>query len=240
VRALNLPSAQLDFALNYSINKNKLVSLREDIDPILIGSQRHVPGYPLGGYWGLRITSFADTDGDGIVDEINFSDEDEFIGPSMPERLTSLQTNLTIGQVARLGVLVDSRGGYMQFNSSEDFRCGITATCKSVNVIETPLAEQARGFASYRNGVETGWIEDASFIRLREVTLTLMIPQRFAQRANMRDASLTFAGHNLGISTDYSGVDPEVSFSGQTNFTQADFLTQAPVRRYSVRLNVTF
>ena len=241
LRAVNLPSAQLDFVVNHSINKNKLVSLREDIDPILItGVQRHVPGYPLGGYWGPRITSFADTDGDGIVDQIEYSDEDVFFGPSMPERLTSLQTNLTVGQVARLGVLVDSRGGYQQFNSSEDFRCGITATCESVNVIETPLAEQAKGLASLRDGVETGWIEDASFIRLREVTLTLMVPERFARRARAHDMSLTFAGHNLGISTDYSGVDPEVNHVGQTNFSQSDFLTQAPVRRYSVRLNVTF
>jgi hypothetical protein len=240
VRALELPAAQLDFTLNHSVNKNKLISLRPDIDPILLGSQRHVPGYPLGGYWDLRITSFADTDGDGIVDQIEYSADDEFLGPSMPEQLTALQTNLTLGRVARVGVLVDRRAGYKQFNSSEDFRCGITATCKSVNVIETPLEEQARGLASLRDGVFSGWVEDATFVRLREVTLTFMVPQRFAQRAGARDMTLIFAGHNLGIMTDYSGVDPEVNVSGQANFTQVDFLSQAPIRRYSVRLNLTF
>jgi TonB-linked SusC/RagA family outer membrane protein len=240
LQALSLPRVQLDFTLVHSINKNKLVSLREDIDPILLGAQRHVPGYPLGAYWDRRITGFADTDGDGIVDQIDYSEEDEFLGSSIPEQLTSLQANLTLFRNARLGVLVDRRGGYMQFNSSEDFRCGITATCASVNLIDTPLAEQARGLASLRDGVFSGWVEDATFVRLREVTLTLMVPERFARRANARAMTLILAGHNLGIITDYSGVDPEVSFSGQTNFTQADFLTQAPLRRFSVRLNVSF
>ena len=52
--------------------------------------------------------------------------------------------------------------------------------------------------------------------------------------------SFTLAGENLLLLTNYSGLDPEVNFAGQSNFSQADFLSQPQVRRFTARVNLTF
>jgi len=242
-RPLELPNAQLDLTVNYSTNDSRLVSLRPGIEQILLtgnGSQRHVPGKAPGAYFGRRITSFADTTGDGIVDDIAYSDTAEFLGYAQPRHLFSFTPTLSLFQVARLTALVDYRGGYKQYNSSEDFRCGIIARCRGLNDPTTPLAEQARAFAAFNDGVYSGYIEDASFVRLREVSLTLSAPQALATRVNAAGLSLTLSGYNLGLWTDYTGIDPEVNASAQSNFVQSDFLSQAPIRRFSARLNVNF
>jgi len=52
--------------------------------------------------------------------------------------------------------------------------------------------------------------------------------------------SLTVTGRNLATWTNYRGADPEISQSGQFNFSVADFLSQPPVRSFLARVNVTF
>jgi hypothetical protein len=241
-RAVDVRNLQLDLTLNYSRNEAKIVSLAADVPEILLtanGSQRHRAGYAPGAYWGRRITGFT-SDADGIVDEITYSDSAEFLGSSVPRTQFSVQPALTLFNFARVQALVDYRGGFKQFNASEEFRCGILARCRGLNDINTPVAEQANAFATYNDGVYAGYIEDADFVRLREVSLTLTAPQRLAQRVGANGLSLTLAGYNLGISTDYTGVDPEVNSSAQANFVQSDFLSQAPIRRFSARFNLTF
>jgi TonB-linked SusC/RagA family outer membrane protein len=243
VRPVDTRAVGLDLTFNYSYNTNEILTLR-DTTPILItanGSQRHAEGYPAGGYWGQRITGWT-TNAQGIVEDVELSDNPEFLGYSQPRTLFSFSPQLALfNNVVRLGALVDYRGGYRQYNSSEDFRCGITATCKGIIDPSTPQAEQARAVASYNYGVYSGFIEKADFVRFRELTFTVSLPERLAQRyLRARGLGLTLAGYNLGILTDYTGVDPEVNASAQANFIQSDFLSQAPIRRFSARVNVNF
>ena len=56
-----------------------------------------------------------------------------------------------------------------------------------------------------------------------------------------RAASLTVSGRNLGVWTDYTGMDPEINWNGSgDNFGISEFLTQPPVRYYTARINLTF
>jgi hypothetical protein len=52
--------------------------------------------------------------------------------------------------------------------------------------------------------------------------------------------SLTVAGRNLGVWTDYTGVDPEVNSVATGNYTTADFDAQPQVRQIVTRINVNF
>jgi len=95
---------------------------------------------------------------------------------------------------------------------------------------------------STRNfGLETGYFEDASFVKLREVSLTYSAPEQWAHKIGASTLSFTLTGRNLHTWTKYKGVDPEVINGldvGQ--FSTADFLTQPPVRYFIGRVNVTF
>ena len=85
-----------------------------------------------------------------------------------------------------------------------------------------------------------GFVEKADFLKLREVALTVGLPNAWAQRVGTQRLSLTLAGRNLKTWTDYLGFDPEVAWSGQANFTSGDFATLPPNRHYTIRLDASF
>lgn len=88
-----------------------------------------------------------------------------------------------------------------------------------------------------------GYIEDADFTKLREVSLTLLGIEKWLGHAGLSgldNVSLTISGRNLHTWTKYSGFDPEMNSGGQANMSTFDFLGQPPVRSWTVRLNVGF
>jgi len=75
---------------------------------------------------------------------------------------------------------------------------------------------------------------------LREVSVTYNLPQALSSKIGFARTSLTLSGQNLGVWTDYSGLDPEISSTGQTNFVTQEFLSQPPIRSWKIRLNLSF
>ena len=58
-------------------------------------------------------------------------------------------------------------------------------------------------------------IEDASFVRLRELSLSYKVDATLAARLGLKSMTVAVSGKNLWMSTDYSGIDPETnSISG--------------------------
>ncbi|MGH7446820.1 MAG: hypothetical protein ACRELT_04630, partial [Longimicrobiales bacterium] len=104
------------------------------------------------------------------------------------------------------------------------------------------LEQQAAAIATVFHNTPAGFMEDASFVKLREISLELMAPEAWASRFfNASAASITISGRNLATWTDYTGLDPEINFAGSgSNFTTAEFLTQPPARYFTARVDVTF
>ena len=241
-RLVQTERASWDVTLNGALNENELLSLGEGIPPIIVsGVQRHVVGYPLGGYWDFPITSFADADGDGIIaqSEVQVGEEVAFLGTPFPKQQLSIRNDVSLFGWLRVAALFDFRGGMRLHNNTEAWRNGQNIT-RALNDPSAPLAEQARAVASAFLGSDAGYIEDASFWKFRELSLTFGLPNRLLQRVGGREASLVLAGRNLGVWTDYTGIDPEVNQSGQANFVTSDFMNQAPVRYFTARLNLAF
>jgi hypothetical protein len=85
-----------------------------------------------------------------------------------------------------------------------------------------------------------GWVEDGSFVKLRELALAWTLPQSWGKRVSARAAKLIVAGHNLWTSTDYTGLDPEVTLNGQQSILQQDLFTLPVPRSVSVKLGFTW
>lgn len=245
-RVLDAPNARWDATVTYSTNKNTLEELGEGVEPIIFGiggdSQRHEEGFPLGAYFATPIQSFADTNGDGIIalSEIQLGDEAEFRGTPFPKHEASFSSTLTLFEMLRLSALVDHKGGHKLFNSTEEFRCGVLIQCRGYQDRTAPLDEQAAAVARVLTGTYDGYIEDATFTKLRELSLTLMAPTGMTRRFGMDNISLTLSGRNLATWTDYRGLDPELNSGGQSNFNTFDFLGQPPVRHYVARIDLSF
>lgn len=209
---LNMQNVQWNLRFSGSMLDNEIVQVGEDIPPIELliidGIQGHREGLPVGAYFGRRIESFEDVNGDGILGsvcpgegcEITLSDSSVFLGSSFPLEQLSLGTSITLFDFVRIRGLLDYKGDYKRLNLTGLLRC-ITGKCLAINSVDAPLVDQAAAVAAFSRfvvgadrGTITGFIEDASFWRLREVAVTFLLPGRWARTFGERGVSLTLSG----------------------------------------------
>ena len=215
------------------------------------GWQQHVEGYPLAGYWHRPIVDYQDLNGDGLITRVNcpgqvqvaegpaceitVGDQPVYLGRSTPKLEAFVGPKVTILRRIELSALIDYRSGFKQFNATELIRC-MRQLCRGAHA-GAPLAEQARSVARSM-GAGGGFVEDATFARLREATVSAKVPDAWTALMGGTSATLTLAGRNLATWTSYSGPDPEVNGIGPLRLGQWDVFTQPPTRHYTVRLSL--
>jgi TonB-dependent starch-binding outer membrane protein SusC len=241
--------------LTASWNTNELTDLGGE-ESIIFGlggdTQRHVEGYPLGGFWHPRITEWADTNGDGIIDFVDVTrgadglPEAVYHGPAFPTRNISVGFDVNMLGWIRASALFEHRGGNIIYNGTDFFLCGTSVG--NMRCLEgfDPAAgtpeRQAAILASLQGLTRAGMFEKADFTRFRELSVTFTAPDQVVRTLpGARGASLTVAGRNLALWTDYTGTDPELNFGGQnSDFWMADFFTQPPIRHWMARIDLNF
>ena len=240
---IHSPNLNVDLNVGAWGTKSRVKTLGANIAPIIFGlggaTQRMQVGWAPGSYF-QRPYTFNDANNDGIIatSEVTLGPTATFQGQPFPDHGGSVSSTITVFQRFHLYGLVDGRFGNKLFNSTEQFRCGLS-NCRGRNDRTAPLAEQAAAVANIR-GTQAGYMEDADFVKFRELSLTYDAPPNWATRIGASSLSFTIAGRNLATWTKYKGLDPELNEAGQNNFTTADFLTQPPVRYWIGRINVAF
>jgi len=109
----------------------------------------------------------------------------------------------------------------------------LAAVCRERNDPATPLAAQATAVATSVSA--SGYIEDADYLKVREVAVAFDVSPK---------ATITLAGRNVLTLTGYSGGDPEAGsygflVPGQPRTIQ-DVLTMPPLRSWTLRLQLTY
>ena len=227
--------------LTASTNRNRLVSFGDQRAPIVLTVyapvQRYQPGYPLAGYWAQRVKYNAD--GSLIKTSANrpiLEDTSIYRGPSTPTREVSLANTVTLFGRFRIYGLVDYKGGHYLFDVKDWRRDRSGVSWETVNPAASADEVLVRQFASqtYMH------ILKADFVKLRDLSVSYDLPKAFTDRIGAGQATLTLAGHNLKIWTDYRAGDPEVNFSGTDTFNRNDSWTVPQTRRLSVSLAINF
>lgn len=72
------------------------------------------------------------------------------------------------------------------------------------------FAANDRGINENARGNTDRWIEDGSFLRLRNVELGYSLPSKLISKAKIANARFYLSGQNLFTLTKYSGLDPDV------------------------------
>ena len=258
-RVFEVRDARFEITAIGSTNKNRLVTLGQlpngdPIPDIVFGPQRHVAGYPLGGYWDEGYT-FQDLNNDGVISRVNCPGQPVvaggpaceftrtsglvYLGNPLPTREFSISPRIGFSDWLEISALFDHKGGYKQFNNTARFRCNF-GNCQAAYDRNTPLGEQARHLGQGFFQTDAGFVEDATFTKLREVSITLTAPRSLASRFRAEGVRLTIAGRNLATWTDYTGFDPEVNSQPLNLFSNSDFFTIPPLRTFSTRLTVQF
>ncbi|KJD37236.1 hypothetical protein PW52_02040 [Tamlana sedimentorum] len=84
------------------------------------------------------------------------------------------------------------------------------------------------------------FLEDASFMRLKYVTLRYNLPKPFIKKINFTNASVYVTGTNLLTFTKYSGADPETGNSSNWQNLGYDTNQTPRSQQVTVGLNLTF
>ena len=95
----------------------------------------------------------------------------------------------------------------------------------------------------YNNGVMKPYIEDATFLKLRELSMSYELPRSVTSRlgSGVENARIQLAGRNLHSWQKYSGLDPEVANLGSAAVrNNLDVAPYPPSRSFFLSLAVGF
>ncbi|PCJ98443.1 MAG: SusC/RagA family TonB-linked outer membrane protein [Flavobacteriaceae bacterium] len=102
---------------------------------------------------------------------------------------------------------------------------------------------QARLFNDNGHSASSRYLQDADFIRLRNVTIGYSLPEQALERIGMSRVRIYLSGLNLLTITDFRGYDPESSFDDFNNpniSAGSTFYSAPPARVYTLGVNITF
>jgi TonB-linked SusC/RagA family outer membrane protein len=192
----------------------------------------------------------------------------KYLGSTQPDYILSTLQTIRYKQFG-LSILLDTRQGQMKYNQFSNFMSAFGTAKYTENRNETIVFEGVLadgtpntkpvylgmgrgpdgidyGNGFYRNvhrGVTENFIEDASWVRLRSLSLSYSLPSGILARTKViRGATLSLTGNNLWLSTDFSGFDPESSsFTAGSNASDAfSGFTYPGVRSFLATLNLQF
>jgi hypothetical protein len=232
----------LEFVLTGSTLRNELVTLGEGVSPIPTGNrntQLNTPGFPLFGLWGRPYT-YNDANGDGILvaSELTYG-ANSFIGPTLPTREMAFTPTLELfGRKLRISGQLDSRWGMKKLNNTKRHQCQGGASCQGLYA-GAPLEEQAMAVAAAAS-VFTGFYENGSFTRFRELSLSYQMPNGWAKALKAERWNLVLTGRNLGVWTPFTGVDPETTVGNGDQRGNEEFFSTPPMRYFTFRMNFNF
>lgn len=218
--------------LNFSMNRNKVISLVGDQD-IRIRESIVREGYPISFYLFEREPLVDPATGTVIIVDQDESggvpnDNDRKItGSALPQHIGGF-TNEFRFKGFDLNIFFQWSYGNKIFNNTrkwmEEMRRDLQSTI-GYNTTQVAFDNRWRQsgdqteypgvFYDLRNQnhflAHNGWLEDGSYLRLKTLTLGYNFPASFTERLKISNARIYFSSNNLLTFTSYSGYDPEVS-----------------------------
>ena len=247
---------------NISKNKNIVRKLATD-EPQFAGystftNNTHIitPGKPLGTFWGLKFLGVDPGTGDAIYKDMNNdgqltasdgtyigdAEADFFGGFSNMINYKGFDANIFF-QYSMGNQMINFADAVTLMNSGEDIssnqsRAALKRWKNEGDITSVPRYEFGN---TYNNRFSSRFVEDASYIRLKNVTVGYTFDQSITSKLKIRSLRIYASGTNVWTWTNYSGADPEVnSLDGSTTAQGLDFFTFPQVRTILFGLNLGF
>ena len=148
--------------------------------------------------------------------------------------------------LALSNVKVGDRGESVEqfFNISKEVANGYWRGEGTSNSIPRPVRIGVHTGYDYDYNVQTStrYLEDASYFKLKTVTLGYTLPESITKKIHVNSLRFYVSADNLLAFTKYSGYDPETSFSGSPGDSNygVDFGLQPVLRTFIFGLNLNF
>ena len=187
---------------------------------------------------------YRDVVADGVIDEKDRT----ILGTALPDFTWGLNNNVSFKNFTLSFFFQGSQGNEMaNLNAStlEDLR-GLNNVSAEAGLNRwtptNPSNRYPRALANRTVDVGTfssAFVEDASYVRLKNVTLAYNLPSSLLQKISLRNVRIYVSATNLVTITDYSGFDPEGSSWGTTTRLPGIDQGRYPLNKtYLVGLNI--
>ncbi|MEE4176125.1 MAG: TonB-dependent receptor [Bacteroides sp.] len=244
-----------DSRLNISRNRNKILSLYKN-QP-LDNLDRYSPsivmvGEPMSIFFGYRSLGVDPSTGDIVFDDVNgdgiINAEDRVkIGDPNPKFTGGFTNNLTYKQF-ELSLFLQFSYGNDIFNANRVFIEAMKgADNQSTAILRrwrqpgdiTDIPRATENDPNNNNRISSRFVEDGSYLRIKNLTFSYLLNQRLAERLKLRSTRIFLSAQNLLTFTNYSGMDPEVNYTGDSNLLRGtDFFTYPQARTFSIGINL--
>jgi TonB-dependent starch-binding outer membrane protein SusC len=228
-------------SFNFSTNKNQITELANGQELIDLGGSDFLNvimvGQPLGVFYGAEYAGVDDQNGDGLfyVNEVEGSEEttNDFneanfvvIGDPNPDFIAGLTNNFSYKNISLdiflqgvYGNDVNLQGDYWMSSNASQYD---NQTVDQLGAWQQPgddtdIPENRLLFANGTEARSSRYLSDASYLRVKTVTLSYTFPKRLTQRMNMSSLRLYTSVYNMFTVTNYRGWDPEVSTDSFTD-----------------------
>jgi TonB-linked SusC/RagA family outer membrane protein len=225
--------------LNYSKNNNKVLSLTPGVSSIRLAGFIS-PGIfimadqPYGVIWGSRF--LRNENGDILVDDDGFelaATESGPIGNAMPDWIGGIRNTISWKGIS-VSALIDTRQGGDIYNLDEYYTKAygtswftrdrenpiiVKGVRESDGIVNTTEVTDFRTYWSNNSNIDEANIQDASFIRLRDISLSYELPKKMLNKMWIKGLLFSVSGRNIWLKTaaNFTGSDPETSLYGSGN-----------------------
>lgn len=181
---------------------------------------------------------FRDLNNDGVI---NDSDR-TVIGNPNPSWLFSMNNSLSY-KGFELSVFLQGIAGNKIYNANNIDNTGMAAAYNQTTDVlkrwqgegtSNSMPRAVFGDPNQNTRVSDRFVENGSYLRLKNITLSYTFPKQWLQKAQIENARLSLSCENVATITGYSGFDPEVGINGIDQ-------NRYPISRtFSLRLNFNF
>ena len=189
---------------------------------------------------------YADINGDGILDQ----NDKTMLGNNNPDFIAGLTNNFSYKNFS-LGVQFTASYGAELFSFYKRMvgiyhgdRNGMIEQVDRWRSADQPgdgiHFRATRTPSGWQRDPSSAWIQDASYLRLRNLNFAYEFNKSFAERLKIKGLRLYVTGTNLFTITKYSGYDPETSSEGSGLQKGGDYLGYPTSRTFILGANLTF
>ncbi|MEQ9303406.1 MAG: SusC/RagA family protein, partial [Marinoscillum sp.] len=259
--------------VNFSVNRNKILKLSDTVDVLykntpgaVLGQENQIlrVGQPVGMFYGYvyegvqqegeeMLTGsegvggekFKDVNEDGMLN----AEDRTIMGNPNPDFIWGFNNTFTY-KGFDLNIFFQGSQGNEIANYTRFELDGLIGKSNATSAMERAWTPEntntdVPAIKSRPARFSSRWIEDGSYIRLKSLALGYSLPGHIAEKISLRSLRIYVSGQNLWTSTNYSGVDPEVSFrsSGTEESNRnlgLDFASYPMAKSYTVGLSIGF
>lgn len=251
-------------SINLSHNANKIEKLPVSFTQYNRDWVRLEEGYPMYSFWLYKQLYVDPQTGNAVYDDSRTkdgkitTDDRQIVGDAWPDFTGGLRNTFRYKNFD-LSILFYFSVGNDVFNMNRYFQehagsRGVSWSLqksmmdrwtKPGDITDIPrVTTLANADGSYNHNFESSrFLEDGSFIRLRNVSLGYTLPRFMVAKAGLQRVKLYANATNLLTFTGYSGADPEVNAAA--DFSNAtvqglDFSTPPHPRTFVIGINITY